>query len=830
MNTAIALREYSYGRLGLIAISKLAWLPRLSFSHLTEWLLEDPQQRLDFSAAQVIALGTPGNRVLPGRISHVANAIHPLTSFKKSTFTAIHIQKVPRTAGTSINDADAGQHQNEVPSLTPVMKATVITGFLIFIASFCAALAYGDFQAAFILLAFGSSSSLSCYMTRWQASQVDVSGTAVHDRKKGDIMIYTRNGAFLLVTCSTEVAEELYFKFSSFTRGFKAFETVRRIGFGAMVGLYWGIFSCIQRCSYEGQLIVYYSFLIANVADVAFGLMPSDWRWDLSQYYWADVSPKMPEKRVQAAKEQDFEVPEPTPEVEKAPKQPDSPLDLGFANMLLLGIVKSREASWILSLNLIPTMKIREARAALKLAPILLDPRMRRKLLSRANNGRKYTPEDESFSSKYLRQIIASITPISKPEGRQTPDPSTYHINSRSRELGSVVPDILKLLIEACTGRSLSWYPLSDLEGVIADSHVRVYSLDPDNRGKPRFYHDLPKSLAEALFSFPFASAAGTNHAQWWLLGRPRVFLHGASIIQVLLDYYAIDTAEGITSPASPLGQPKTGGSSQLDEHGAGPAPPDSPTADTKPSSTTSDRGDSEGVAAVSATIPPNQSEESDETTLFLCADVAAHDSRAQAAKLGMTDRATIDKLRWVYGNLSSKWPGVKRITGVSFFRFHSFLQRQVGKDLQMLVHIHKDKQRYPLETDPEYSEYRYSPRPWPASLPFPAREICWYFLHPQDCGTSSALNEMLPVRVRSGLATHRRAFGIYIEQRYSVWAIFVPVVVLSAMLLGATLWFVKSHTDDLQTAIVPFTVASSIATLVVNVAVSLLLFRMLAP
>lgn len=88
----------------------------------------------------------------------------------------------------------------------------------------------------------------------------------------------------------------------------------------------------------------------------------------------------------------------------------------------------------------------------------------------------------------------------------------------------------------------------------------------------------------------------------------------------------------------------------------------------------------------------------------------------------------------------------------------------------------------------------------------------------------------MLPARVASDLKTHRRAFGIYVQEQYSVWAIFLPVVGLTCIMLVATLWFIKDHKDDLQTAIVPFTVASSIGTLVVNVAVSLLLFRMLAP
>ena len=275
MNAVIALHEYyledlldlasySYDRLGLISISKLAWLPRLSFSHLPEWLLEDPQQRLNSAASKVIALGTPSDRVLLGKISPLANAIHPLGSFKKSTFTALHIQKIPRTTDGSVNDANSPQHESQIPSLATAMKATVVTSFLIFLASICTALAYEDFEAALVLLVMGTSSSLTCYMTRWEPTQVDDSGLGVHERKKGDVMIYTSNGALILVTCSTEVAEELYFKFPSFTRGFKSLNAVRQIGFGITAGLYWGVFPYIQSCSYEGQMIVSGSVIIAK--------------------------------------------------------------------------------------------------------------------------------------------------------------------------------------------------------------------------------------------------------------------------------------------------------------------------------------------------------------------------------------------------------------------------------------------------------------------------------------------------------------------------------------------------------------------------------------
>lgn len=76
-------------------------------------------------------------------------------------------------------------------------------------------------------------------------------------------------------------------------------------------------------------------------------------------------------------------------------------------------------------------------------------------------------------------------------------------------------------------------------------------------------------------------------------------------------------------------------------------------------------------IAAEVETHPP-QSQEDEETTLFVCADVASHDSRAQSAKVGTNDRETIERLRKAYRNISSKWPGVKRITGIRFFRVSS--------------------------------------------------------------------------------------------------------------------------------------------------------------
>lgn len=72
---------------------------------------------------------------------------------------------------------------------------------------------------------------------------------------------------------------------------------------------------------------------------------------------------------------------------------------------------------------------------------------------------------------------------------------------------------------------------------------------------------------------------------------------------------------------------------------------------------------------AQSASVPPVEPDGRDRDTLFICADIATHESRARAVKLGKNDRGTIDQLRDTYRSLHPRLPRIKRITGIKFFR-----------------------------------------------------------------------------------------------------------------------------------------------------------------
>ena len=145
-------------------------------------------------------------------------------------------------------------------------------------------------------------------------------------------------------------------------------------------------------------------------------------------------------------------------------------------------------------------------------------------------------------------------------------------------------------------------------------------------------------------------------------------------------------------------------------------------------------------------------------------------------------------------------------------------------------IDLHKDKERYPGELDPEYVDYCYKPQPWPADTPFPRNEVWHYLNHPGDCGTSANVKDMLPIRIKGPITSHTRAFGMHLEERYSILAILLPSLSLALLLLAPTGWFVgfwlDRHPNDLQNATVPVSLAVSALTLVINIPISLLVFR----
>jgi hypothetical protein len=141
-------------------------------------------------------------------------------------------------------------------------------------------------------------------------------------------------------------------------------------------------------------------------------------------------------------------------------------------------------------------------------------------------------------------------------------------------------------------------------------------------------------------------------------------------------------------------------------------------------------------------------------------------------------------------------------------------------------IHIHRDKERYPAKDDKDYE--------WKLEVEdgdmYPNGEAWYFFNHPEDCGTSTALREMLPKKTRDEEKSGTTVYGMYIEQRHSVWQIFIPVILVLGLALGGTVWFIppwlKDHPGDLQNATVPVLLAFTVVQFVLTLLTSLIIFR----
>ncbi|KAF6814809.1 cyclin-dependent protein kinase complex component [Colletotrichum sojae] len=323
--------------------------------------------------------------------------------------------------------------------------------------------------------------------------------------------------------------------------------------------------------------------------------------------------------------------------------------------------------------------------------------------------------------------------------------------------------------VEPVAGSQLSWWPLPDPEEEPRRGFTRVYSVRPFTRlWKTRmFYDDIPTPSAEKIFPNLKAVLRSSKGTGWATLGRTDIDLQSTTLMRVLQHF---ESAKGGNSQSQTLR--------------------------------------SLGTKAIVHT------------------DTKANESVSCTVDLGEDDIKTLSYLYQTFRGLpSGRW---KRATGMKFYRSFHF-KKSLGR---RYVTIHKDKERYPEEAEPGYQSYHYLPRPWKdgKELPCQSGEAWYFFNNPDECCTSMQLNRSLPIRFEDTAESRFVAWGIHIEQRYSVLVILVPVLVVTGLTLIGTLWFIShwlgKHEDDLQNATVPATLALGVVQFVLQFLVSLVVFR----
>lgn len=106
----------------------------------------------------------------------------------------------------------------------------------------------------------------------------------------GDVVIRTREGAFLLVRCNENVARELY----SGTEECHYYVNTKAYRFLVAVGTFLLMISVVLlgNCDFTMQAAIGVSYIVLNGAFWAASLINKSLFWDLSSYEWKDITPE----------------------------------------------------------------------------------------------------------------------------------------------------------------------------------------------------------------------------------------------------------------------------------------------------------------------------------------------------------------------------------------------------------------------------------------------------------------------------------------------------------------------------------------------------------
>lgn len=104
----------------------------------------------------------------------------------------------------------------------------------------------------------------------------------------GDLVIRTRQGAFIVIKCSEEVARELY------TSTEECKYVVGDQMYRGLVGVGTFLFMCgvvlMGNCTWVMQAALGVSYILLNGLYQVAALLPTSWHWDFSRYIWDEVA------------------------------------------------------------------------------------------------------------------------------------------------------------------------------------------------------------------------------------------------------------------------------------------------------------------------------------------------------------------------------------------------------------------------------------------------------------------------------------------------------------------------------------------------------------
>ncbi|RHZ67386.1 uncharacterized protein CDV56_109645 [Aspergillus thermomutatus] len=216
-------------------------------------------------------------------LNYFADIIHPITSINKYEVKVYNI--------TWADQRKTYSPKNEalVPSCrTSPLNLLTVASFFLTLGAFIWAIVIKDGVAVLALIAMCSASTLIGIASYWRpqlaARPTDAS---VPD---GDIVIRTRDGAFIIIQCTEEVARELYIgpEECNYLVNEEWFKVL--VGVGTLLIILSVLL--LGNCDWIMQAVIAVIYITLNALYWVASLCPQSWLWDLSRYNCIDVTPE----------------------------------------------------------------------------------------------------------------------------------------------------------------------------------------------------------------------------------------------------------------------------------------------------------------------------------------------------------------------------------------------------------------------------------------------------------------------------------------------------------------------------------------------------------